>query len=834
MVDPERQQQELAAGWQAIERNNPGSAEELARAALRQDGTQIEFVRLLGASLFMQERYREAVAPFREVLQKAPTPGAGYHLGYCYLAIHDPRSASEVLEKVVRESPQMGLAHNLLGISLVHQARHEEAVVHFTAAIRHAADVAGIHTNLGNALSELGRHSEAIPHLQKAAQLAPADPQVGNSLGNALFRLGHIDKAVANYRKAVALAPDYALALRNLAAALIEQKNFDEALALCGRAIALDANDAEAHVTMGLACQELRRLDEAKACHSKALALQPDHPAALANLGAVHRAQGRLDEAIASLRRAISLNPDYVEALQHLGVACQERGLLREAETHFRRVVALDSESASAHHNLGIALQGLSRHDEAIACFREARRIEPEHHYTLGALIWSELLICAWDTIESELAELKAAVRRELPLVEPFAFVAMSDDPEEHRLCAKRYYDDRVGAARSRAWNGERYRHERIRVAYLSADFRAHAVAFCIAELLELHDRSKFEIVGASLGSDDGSAIRSRLLSGFDRVLDLRPDGDLEAARRLREAEIDIVVDLMGYTREARPGILAHRPAPVQVGYLGYPGTVGADFLDYVLADRQVLPDAHRASFSEKAVILPDSYQANDSKRDMEVRKRTRAEAGLPEEGFVFCCFNNSYKIAPRMFDAWMRLLAAVPGSVLWILEDNAEAGHNLREEARARGVDPARLIATPRVGLAEYRGRAALADLCLDTLPYNGHGTTGDMLWAGLPVLTCTGSAFPGRVGSSLLHAAGLPELATSTLEEYEALALKLARGDPLLRELRARLASRRAAIPLFDTDRLRRHLEAAFRTMWEAAQRGDPPRAFAVDPIG
>ena len=829
MTNPERQQKDLAAGWQALERNNPGYAEAIARAALHDDATDIEFIRLLGASLFVQERYQEAVAPFREVLRRAPTPGAGYHLGYCYLAIRDPRSASEVLDKVVRESPQMGLAHNLLGISLVQQARHEEAVLHFTAAVRHSPDVAGMHTNLGNALAELGRHQDAIPQLQKAAGLDPNDPQVRNSLGNALFRLGQTDEAIAHYKIAVTLAPDYALAFRNLASALLELKRFDEALAAARRSLSLDPNQAEAHVTLGVVCQELNRLDEALSAHVKALALEPDHPAAHANLGVVHRAQGRFDDAIASLRRAVSLKPDYADALQHLGVAFQESGRLAEAEECFRKVVALEPGAASAHHNLGIALQGLSRHEEAIACFREARKLEPGHRYALGALIWGELLLCSWDAIEAETAELKLAIRKGLPVIEPFALTAVSEDPEEQRLCAELYFADRI-KSRERAWKGERYGHGKIRVAYLSGDFREHAVAYCIAELLELHDRSRFEIVGASFGPDDGGPTRSRILRAFDRVIDLGPVGDREAAGLLREAEIDITVDLMGYTRGARPGILAHRPAPVQAGYLGYPGTAGADFLDYIIADRHVLPEAHQRFFAEQVAYLPDSYQANDRKREIAGTTPARRDLGLPESGFVFCCFNNSYKISPRMFDVWMRLLDRVPGSVLWTLADNEAAAANLRKEALARSVAAERIVFATRVPAPEYRARCRLADLCLDTLPYNGHGTTGDLLWCGVPVLTCEGTAFPGRVAGSLLRAAGLPELIAADLGEYEAKALELAGDRPRLSALRAKLARSRDSAPLFDTDRFRRHIESAYVTMWERAQRGESPRSFSV----
>ena len=700
MAGSDAQMQRLIAGWQALSRNEPGSAEQIAKALLRRGARDAEF--LVNAA-------------------------------------------------------------NLLAVSLMQQARHEEALKALASALERDPLSAGTRLNLGSALIHLGRLDEAVSHLAQAVQLDPRLSQAHSNLGLAFKELGRFEEAIESYGRALRIAP----------------------------------GDFEAH----------------------------------SNLGMIYRAQGRRDEAIASLERALSINPGHVDALLHLGAACQEHNRLEEAVGHFTRAIALDPQSANARHNLGAALQGLSRHDEAIASFREALRLDPLHKYTPGALLWSELLTCRWEALASRIADLKTGVRKGEAVTDPFGLITVSEDPEEQLLSAERFYEDRVNTGLTRLWNDERYRHEKIRVAYVSGDFREHAVAYCIAELLERHDRSRFEVIGVSLGVDDGSAIRSRLVSGFDRFLNLRSAGDRDVAKRLRDEEVDIAVDLMGYTKNSRPGVLAHRPSPIQVGYFGY--TAGADFLDYILADRFVLPEEHQGFYSERIVYLPDSYQANDSKREIAEHTPSRAAVGLPEDGFVYCCFNNSYKILPTMFDVWMRLLTEVPGSVLWILEDNAAAAENLRREARTRGVDPGRLVFAPRVGAAEYRARCRLADLCLDTLPYNGHGTTSDMLWAGLPVLTCAGTAFAGRVAGSLLHAVGLPELVTASLEEYQALAVKLARGDRLLGELRARLQRNRASAALFDTDRFRRHIESAYRTMWEIWQHGDKPRAFAVEPV-
>src|SRR5437016_273832 len=520
------------------------------------------------------------------------------------------------------------------------QSRHQEALTVLAAAVERDPRSAGTHLNLGNALTNLRRYEEAIPRFKKAMELQPGLSQAHNNLGHALKELGRFDEAIASYEHALRIAP----------------------------------NDFEVHNNLGLALQKQGRLDEAVACFQSAISLKPDYAEAHASLGMIFRTQKRLDEAIACLQKALQIKPDTIEALVHLGAACQEHGRSEEAVAHFQRAILLRPDSAEAHHNLGISLQGLSRHDEAITSFRRALAIDPAHKYTLGALLWSELGTCRWEGFDSRIENLRSGVRKGLSLNEPFVLVAVSQDPGEQMLCAERFFQDRVQGNQSRLWKEGRYGHSRIRIAYLSGDFREHAVAYCIAELLELHDRSKFEVIGASFGVDDGSEMRSRLARGFDRFLDVRPKGDFDAARMLRDLEVDIVVDLMGYTRYSRPGILVHRPAPIQVGYLGYPGTVGADVIDYVLADKFVLLEEHQGFYSEKIVYLPGSYQANDSRRKIAERTPTRIEVGLPEQGFVFCCFNNSYKILPKMFDVWMRLLTQVPGSLLWILEDNAAA----------------------------------------------------------------------------------------------------------------------------------------------------------------
>ena len=383
-------------------------------------------------------------------------------------------------------------------------------------------------------------------------------------------------------------------------------------------------------------------------------------------------------------------------------------------------------------------------------------------------------------------------------------------------------------------WKGEMWRHDKPRIAYLSADFREHATSQLMAGLFEQHDRSRFHVSAFSFGTNDRTAMRARLVAAFDEFHDVYQSSDIEVAQMLREREIDIAIDLKGHTQESRIGIFAYRPAPIAAAYLGYPATVGASLIDYFIGDPVALPFALQPHFDEKIVHLPDSYQCNDRKRMIAERTPSRAEAGLPEQGFVFCSFNNNWKITPEVFDVWMRLLTEVEGGTLWLLRDNEGAEKNLRNEAQRRGVDPARLVFADRALPADHLARHRLADLFLDTLPCNAHTTASDALWTGLPLLTCLGNAFAGRVAASLNHAAGMADMVTTSLDEYHALALKLAREPDRLAAVKSRLAQNRDTCPLFDTVRLARHIEAAYMTMWERWQRGEPPASFAVPAQG
>jgi predicted O-linked N-acetylglucosamine transferase (SPINDLY family) len=582
---------------------------------------------------------------------------------------------------------------------------------------------------------------------------------------------------------------------------------------------------ASVRATLGRTLEALSDID-------RALTLAPAHEAALVQRGLLLNELGRHREALAAFDRALACKPDSLAARINRGNALLALGRHEDAIADYTAALAQKPETAQALVNRATASFELKRYEDAVRDCAAARMRDPAIPYIRGTLLFYRLHCCDWQGFASEKAAIARALEAGERAIEPFANVVLTER-EESQLLSARLKAQAGPSPPQPLWRGERYTHPKIRILYLSADFHAHATAHLMAGVFERHDRVRFETAAMSYGPDDGSPMRARLTRAFDRFLDGRNRGDADVAAQLRRMEIDIAVDLKGYTRASRPGVLAARPAPIQAQYLGYPGTMGTSAIDYILADAIVIPEAHFPNYTETVIHLPDSYQCNDSTRDEGRRLFTRAEAGLPETGFVFACFNNAYKIAPDMFGAWMRILGAVAGSVLWLLEDSAAAVRHLRQEAEARGIAARRLVFAPRMGPADHLARHRLADLFLDTLPYGAHTTASDALWAGLPVLTVLGTSFAGRVASSLLCAAGLPDLIAPSLDAYEALAGALARDRPRLEALRARLAQNRADCALFDTQRFTRHLERAYETIWERRQRGEAPQHFAVEPL-
>ena len=541
---------------------------------------------------------------------------------------------------------------------------------------------------------------------------------------------------------------------------------------------------------LGATLESLRRSKAAEQAYREALARQANHPGALNNLAVLLRQTGRIDEAHETYRVALQHWPDHVDAWNNLGALYATR----------------------------------QQYAEALSCYRRVLQLDPDYGYALGAAANAMAMICDWSARSEVAQRLIAGLTAGKPVSAPFALLSQIDDPELQLACARRWSQrfHIPGLKPPPAYPA----HDRIRAAYLSADLREHPVGLQIGELIEAHDRSRFECFAVYSGPRlAGDATYRRLRTAFDSFLDIAQLPDDEAARRLRALEIDILVDLGGHTLDARPGIVARRPAPIQVNWLGYPGTAGSTAIDYLLADRFVVPPEHRQAYSERLVYLPGSFWVSDSRIAPAATVPSREDLGLPGDALVFCCFNHSYKINPQMFDIWMRVLRQTERSVLWLLAANPEVELRLRQQAERRGVAPARIVFAPRIALAAHLARHSRADLFLDTLPFNAITTTSSALRAGVPVLTCAGCSFAARAAGSLLHAAGLSSLVTDDLAAYERKALELA-GDPArIDALRRALGEQLRAGPLFDAVRFRRALEAAYGQMWERCRRGEAP---------
>ena len=671
-----------------------------------------------------------------------------------------------------RQAIELGVEHHQAG----RLAEAEQIYRRILAADPRNADALYL---LGVVAHQVGMHDGAIQLIEQAIRLNPSNPHFHNDLGEAYSALRRPSDALRSFEHALNLKPDFLAALNNRGNALLELKRFEEALASYEKALALDHNFAKAANNRGVALEELRRHDEALASYDKALAIKPDYAEAFDNRGLALYELKRYDDAIASYDRALAINPRLTQA----------------------------------HWHRGNALNELKRYDEALESYRSALSINRDYPEARASAIHLRQQLCDWRGLEPEFEALRHRA------TQPFILFAIPGvQPSEQLSCARRFVEETCGASLSSPplWTNRRYEGQKLRVGYLSADFRDHPVSQLLVETIELHDRERFDVFAYSYGADDHSPLRRRLQGAFDTFRDVATMPDSAVARRIVDDGIQILIDLTGHTRNARLAITALRPAPIQVTWFGYPGTLGHERLaDYIIGDAIVTPPQSRGDFSEKLALMPNCFQPNDRKRAIG-DKPTRQAVGLPVDGFVFCCFNQSYKINAAMFDIWCRLLAAVPHSVLWLLGETPTMQRNLRSEARARGISEDRLVFAPRVAPSEHLARMQVADLFLDTLPCNAGATASDALWAGVPLVTCMGDTLVGRYAASLLHAAGLPELVTSSLADYEALSLKLATDAARLKEIRTKLKANRSTCALFDSARFTRDLEGLFRKMW------------------
>jgi len=782
--------------------------------------TQLESMLQQAILAFQSGNSDEADLILQDVLQNnINSADTVFELGIAYAKANRFMEASTVFcclqiykNDDVRIPYNLGFIHSL-------QGEHQLALEAYDLALRIKPDDVDTLVNKGSTCIDIKKYILALEVLERAIQLRPDIPEAWSNKGVALNNLNLNQESINAYNEAIKLNPNYYEAWSNKGVALKNLKRFIEASEACDKALDLQPDYVEAHNNKGLIFSELNRYGDAIAHYDKALSLKPDYAEGWSNKGLTLHVLNRYGDAIAHYDKALSLKPDYAEGWSNKGNTLHELKRYGDAIAHYDKALSLKPDYAEGWSNKAVTLNELKRYDEAITHYDKALSLKSDIDWVYGDLLHTKMKMCNWTGLADSLEEVSKKVMANEKVSQPFLLLALNDDAILHKKSSEinaqySYQCDPVLSPIPK-----RPKQEKIRIGYFSADFKNHPVAFLIAELIEIHDRSQFEIYAFSLAMTTDE-MRGRLNGAFDYFIHVEGMSDFAIAQRARDLTIDIAVDLKGFTQDSRSGIFSYRAAPIQVNYLGYPGTMGADYIDYIVADKTLIPLESQSCYLEKVIYLPDSYQVNDRKRTISDRAFTRQELGLPENGFIFCCFNNNFKILPATFASWMRILKAVEGSALWLFQDNPWVVDNLKKEALNHGIDPGRLIFAERMPLSEHLARHQQADLFLDTAPYNAHTTASDALWTGLPVLTLMGRSFASRVAASLLNAIGLPELITNTQEEYEALAIELAMNPKKLEIIKLKLANNRLTAPLFDTPLFTKNLEAAYIKMYERYQ--------------
>jgi len=682
---------------------------------------------------------------------------------------------------------------------------------------------------------------QAFPKNKRAQQgLAalnkPKQPNVTQSLPqetiNQLVNLYNQGQLAAVVEQAQALTAQYpdAFSIWNiLGAAAAQTGQTDKAVNALKRVIDINPDLAEAYNNLGNALKEQNKLDEAITSYSKALSLKPNYGEAYNNMGVALKEQGKLDEAIAFYNKALSLKPDYSEAYNNMGNALKEQGKLDEAIAFYNKALSLKPNYGEAYNNLGVALKEQGKLDEAIVSYNKALSLKPDHAQARAQKLHQQANICDWDKVKDDLPFL-ADLGIHGEAVPPFSLIALEDDPYRQRLCSENYAKKKFLRKATHNFVAPNQKPKRLRIGYFSADFKEHPVSYLMAKVIETHDRDCFEVYGYSIGRAKDDEMKRRLVKAFDVFREVQSLGDHDVALLARQDEIDIAVDLMGYTTDSRAGIFSLRAAPVQINYLGFPGTIGADFMDYIIADQNLIPNESQKYYTEKPIYLPHHYQAQDNTLQISDLTPSKSELGLPSDGFIFCAINNAYKITPSEFNIWMRLLQNVDGSVLWLLESNKWVKANLIKEACKRGIPSERLVFAQRVPHEKYLAQFRKADLYLDTFNYNAGATASNALWAGLPVLTKLGKGYTARMAGSLIASVGLSELITNNETEYEKLALELATNPEKLASIKQKLEINRLSKPLFNTELFTKHLEDGYQRAYQQYFEGKKAAAIYV----
>jgi protein O-GlcNAc transferase len=770
----------------------------------------------------------------------------------------DLKTAKHFAKLALSLNPASADCLNLLGIIYGSLGEHLEAEKLLLRAASLNKKSYHILFNLGTCLSNQDRDEAALKWYEKSIELNKTSPDIWVNYGKSLAKLDRLEESLKAFDTALKFFPNHPVALVNRAATLYKMERFIDALESCQHATERSPNLADGWQTLGSILSKVDQHAAAVDAYTRALHLNPTCSETWHKQGLLFFDMNRLDEALDCYERALSLRPGSSDILMNQGVVLQRLQRYEESLLCFSQLIKSEPQNASTRFNLGIVYGELKNPAASLACYDEAVRLNPSFaeawnnrgntlhelgqypdaiqsivrglelglkgDFALGNLVHSQLKICEWSGLGLRLSQICTALKNREQVVTPFVALGVLDSPKHQRLAAEIYLKDRLKSVAQVEIRALPKTPPRIKIGYFSMDFREHAVAYLIAELFELHSRNDFEIFGFSFGENTQDSMRKRIELSVDHFFDVSESMDRDIVSLARSLNIDIAVDLGGLTKGSRPEIFSKRVAPIQINYLGYPGTMGSEDYEYIIADKILIPPGDQDSFSEKVIYLPDSYQVNDRKRTAPNQRISKSALNLPEGAFVYCCFNNNWKILPEIFDLWMKIIIHVEGSILWLFEDNSIAANNLKHEASLRGVSPDRIIFAKHMPHAEHLARYQLADLFLDTLPYNAHTTASDALWAGLPVLTRKGKTFAGRVAASLLGSLDLGELVTATPEEYVSLATELAHDRGKLSRIKQKLEQNKATAPLFDTPLFTKYIESAYKTAYQLESSNTP----------
>ena len=766
-----------------------------------------------GICLNDQGKFDEAIGVYKKAISLKPNYADAYfNMGDIFKKQGKIEETIEAYEKSISLKPDYVEAYFNIGNIFKDQGKLKHAFTAYNKALSIRPDFAEVYNNLGIVLKRQGKFNEAINAYKKCISYKPNYAEAYSNMGNALKDLGKLDKSIKAYKKSISLKPEYAEAHNNLGLAFVKENKFEKAIKAYKKSIFLKPEYAEAYSNMGNVFKDQGKLDEAIKAHKKSILLKPEYVEAYINMGNALLDKNLFDQAISVYNKALSLKPNYAKAYNNIAVALKEQNKFSEAINSLQKAILLKPDYAEANFNLANIYKDQGKIQKGIDTYKKALLINPNYEIARAEKLHQLAYICDWKNIEED-SKFIPLLGNNKQFISPFSILALEDAPNRHRIRSEKYVKARHPKNILPFKKISIKTKKRIRIGYFSADFREHPVAYLIAKVLEQHNRSEFEVFGYSLYDDKHCDFRQRLVKAFDYFTKIQGMSNIDKVIRVRQDNLDIAVDLTGYTEHNCSEIFGYRVAPIQINYLGYPGTTGSINFDYIIADKFLIPPENQKYFSEKPIYLPNTYMPTDNTREISKNYLSKKECNLPEDSFVFCCFNNNYKITSVEFDIWMRLLSKIEKSVLWLRKFNDISEINLKKEALKRNIDSSRIIFAERVPMRDHLARYQLADLFLDTFNFNAHATASEALWAGLPVITKVGKGFASRVAGSLLNAIDLPELITNNEREYEALILELATNPRKLLKIKEKLSTNRLSKPLFNTEMYTIDLENGYK---------------------